>query len=86
MNEKNVFHREKARLPCCMKWANRLQVLGPVHTYPDIFENGHFFSVLAFRAQTAFSGTKNAGFQKRSLEWSFFENAGLEGSSGRTKT
>lgn len=36
----------------------------PVHMHPDIFEDGEFFSVLAFNAHVN-------GFQKRSPEWRF---------------
>lgn len=49
MNEKNVSHREKARLPCCMEKPNRLQVLGPRPHLSGYFENEDLFSVLAFR-------------------------------------
>ena len=80
MNEKNFFHKRKSA-PALLYEMEAPSTLIPIFLKTDIF-----FSVLAFRTQTAFSGTKNAGFQKRSLEWSFFENAGLEGSSGRTKT
>ena len=47
------------------------------HTYPDIFENGDFssirFSPLSIPyVNSQFSGTKEAGYQTRSLEWIFF--------------
>ena len=64
MNEKNVFHREKARLPSCMEWANRLQVLVPVHTYPDIFENGDFFLRFSLRYVKGVFGHKKCRFSK----------------------
>ena len=50
----------------------------PVHTHPDIFEDGEFFSVLAFNAHV--NGV--FGHQKRKLSKMFprvevFENADL---------
>lgn len=62
------------------------------HTFPDSFENGDFssirFSLLSIPyVNSQFLGTKEAGYQTQSLDWSFFFlNAGFSVRCGRTKT
>ena len=61
---------------CGSEFNPRVSHLPPVHTYLYIFED--FSSVLVCRPHVNIvSSTKSAGFQKRSLEWIFFnENGG----------
>ena len=49
--------------------------LGPVHTYPDIFENASFFYPfwVSVHTETAFTLTENEAFRKRSPEWIFLK-------------
>ena len=62
------------------------------HTFPDSFENGDFpsirFSLLSIPyVNSQFLGTKEAGYQTQSLEWSFFLKtpASLLGVDGRKR-
>ena len=49
-------------------------VLGPVHTYPDIFENAFFLSDLGLRPHgDGVFGHQKRSFSKRSPEWIFLK-------------
>ena len=58
------------------------KLLGPVHTYSDVFENGDFYSVSAFRPHV--NGVFR--FSKTVPRVECFENTDLSFSCGRTKT
>ena len=63
------------------------EVLGPVHTYPDLFENASFLSVLSSRPHEdcVFSHRKRS-FSKTLSRLDLFENAVFMLSCGRVKT
>ena len=59
---------------------------GLVHTYPDIFDSGDVFSVLAFRSRVngVFGLEKTLVFEN-GRQTEIFENVGLTCSCGGTK-
>ena len=70
------------------KWVNfLLSHLGPVHTYPDLFENASFLSILGSRphGDGVFSHRKRS-FSKTLSRVDLFENAVFLFSCGRVKT
>ena len=61
-------------------------ILGPVHTYPDIFENASFLSVLGLRPHgDGVFGRQKRSFSKTLSRVDLFENAVFMLSCGRVK-
>ena len=59
--------------------------LGPVHTYPFLFENAHFFSAYGPHASGE-NDHRKLIFSKTLSRAEIFENAGFSFTCGRTKT
>lgn len=85
MRKTSLIEKKPACL-CCMEKPNRLQVLGPVHTYPDILKTKICSPFQPSVRKRRFRAQKRQVFKNGPQSEVFFENAGLEGSSGRTKT
>ena len=65
-----------------LKWVK--QTLGPVHTYPDIFENASFLSVLGSRPhEDGVFSHRRGSFSKTLSRVDLFENAVVLFSCGR---